>query len=418
MLIEGEMLDMLVKEELNIVEIIEKEMIETHFQPLISIKRKAIIGYEALSRGICPNSCKPLSPITIFSQAEVEGLTLELDRLCRKKAFEAFVAIKDIHPEAMLFLNIETSLIGSGIVGSKYLIKQIEACNLDPSSIVIEIIESKLYDLESLKKFIKMYRDYGFFFALDDVGAGFSNLDRIPITKPDVLKIDRLLINNISKEYHKKEVTTSLLNLARKIGALVVAEGIENDDDAATMIEMGADILQGYYFCKPRKFESQPYDCLDKIETVADKYKNFKIKKISNEIKTYSRYKEITENILASISGITIDTLNDRIEEIIKYFPELECIYILNEAGKQITNTVFFENNGFYKQNPLYTPAKLGDEHILKEYYIFLSAGLQNYTTDPYISLATGSLCRTICTKFNHEDTKILILCMDFRIHV
>lgn len=88
----------------------------------------------------------------------------------------------------MLFLNLETSLIDHGVVGSGVLINQVNVAQLSTDFIVMEIIETKLENIDALAEFIKMYREYGFSFALDDVGAGCSNLDRIPVTQPDILK--------------------------------------------------------------------------------------------------------------------------------------------------------------------------------------------------------------------------------------
>jgi len=116
-------------------------------------------------------------------------------------------------------------------VGSGHLLKQVRQFNLNPNNVAIEIIESRVNDTGALNEFISRHREYGFLFALDDIGSGYSNLDRITITEPDLLKIDRSLISQIDINYHKQEVLKSLVNLARRIGALVVAEGVEREED-------------------------------------------------------------------------------------------------------------------------------------------------------------------------------------------
>ena len=77
---------------------------------------------------------------------------------------------------------------------------------LKPENIAIEIIESDVEDLKELQRFVQLYRSYGFLIALDDVGAGHSNLNRIPLIKPDILKIDRFLVQNIQDDFYKQEV--------------------------------------------------------------------------------------------------------------------------------------------------------------------------------------------------------------------
>ena len=74
-------------------------------------------------------------------------------------------------------------------------------------------------------------RRLGFLLALDDVGIGHTNLARIPRLEPDILKIDRVLVHGMSVNYHRREVFRSLLLLAHQIGALAIAEGVEDETD-------------------------------------------------------------------------------------------------------------------------------------------------------------------------------------------
>lgn len=97
-----------------------------------------------------------------------------------------------------------------------------------------------------LKMFLCTYKEYGFLIALDDVGTGHSNLDRISLVKPDILKIDRSIIDNIDQRYHNQEVFKSLVNLSKRIGTMVVTEGVERKEEAILAFELGADMLQGY----------------------------------------------------------------------------------------------------------------------------------------------------------------------------
>src|SRR5581483_2074621 len=204
----------------DLSEVLSKELVEAHFQPIVSIRKKMVIGYEGLSRGGLKGSKEHTPPQELFYQAAESGRTLELDRLCRKKVLEGFKPIAAKHPDRFLSLNFEASVIDQGVVGSGELMRQVKASGLDPASIALEVIESNVKDIGDLQKFIETHRAHGFLIALDDVGAGHSNLNRIPLLKPDILKIDRYLIQNIHAEFYKQEVFKSLANLSRKIGAL------------------------------------------------------------------------------------------------------------------------------------------------------------------------------------------------------
>ena len=102
-----------------------------------------------------------------------------------------------------------------------------------------------------MRSLVDLLRSRGFLIVLDDVGSGHSNLDRIPFIKPDLLKVDRTLIARIDTDYHKRGTLKSLVDLGRKIGALVVAEGVETEGEAMVALELGADLLQGLCLGRP-----------------------------------------------------------------------------------------------------------------------------------------------------------------------
>ena len=109
----------------------------------------------------------------------------------------------------------------------------------------MEFLEARLEDVGRFGALADALREHGFLVVLDDVGAGHSNLDRIPLFRPDVIKVDRSLISGVGDDFYKQETLKSLVNLSRRIGALVVAEGIETDAEAIVALELGVDLLQG-----------------------------------------------------------------------------------------------------------------------------------------------------------------------------
>ncbi len=91
--------------------------------------------------------------------------------------------------------------------------------------------------------------------------------ERITLIKPNILKIDRSLIQNIDKEYYKQEIVKSLINLIKKFGGLSLAEGVEREEEIIKSLELGADIFQGFYFSKPDTWKNFLFSLL-KIKTV------------------------------------------------------------------------------------------------------------------------------------------------------
>ncbi|HET9870604.1 MAG TPA: EAL domain-containing protein, partial [bacterium] len=161
--------------------IIEGGHLIPYFQPIVSVKNNSIVGYEGLVRGLVPGSAQTIPPLDLFAEARSQGLTLALDRLCRKQIFQMFKTIQARRPERLLSVNFEASVLDQGVQGSGHIIQQVREAGLNPQSIIIEVIESNVEEVEALERFIATYREMGFLIALDDVGAGHSNLNRIPL---------------------------------------------------------------------------------------------------------------------------------------------------------------------------------------------------------------------------------------------
>ncbi|KJS15277.1 MAG: hypothetical protein VR69_14290 [Peptococcaceae bacterium BRH_c4b] len=400
----------------KIYSVIKDENIIVHFQPLISVKKRKVIGLEALCRGIDADSGEMIPPGMLFDDARREGMIIELDRLCRKKALEKYAEIHAINTDILLFLNFDTSIIDMGVVGSGNLIKMVSELNINPSNVVIEIVESKVNDVPALKEFIIRYKDYGFLIALDDVGAGHSNLDRISLVRPDILKIDRLLLGDLDKKYYKQETFKSLVNLSKKIGALVVAEGVESEEEAICALELGADMLQGFYFARPGEFTGQSLNGFDhKTDYMAVKYKNHIYEKIRSERQKFAEYMKITDRIIEELSSTASPEFDYELGHIINEYLFMECIYILDLTGVQLTDTYCNNFRLLRHKKLIFSPASKGTEHSLKDYYyLFINSGQSKYTTEPYISLASGNLCITVSSFFADVNGNQFILCIDF----
>lgn len=401
----------------KVAEIIDTKRVQTYFQPLISVKNLSLIGVEALSRtGFGKGAAIP--PLVLFEEGAKLGRSVELDRLCRDKALLAFRELAQQQPELFLFLNFDATLIDQGVVGSDYLRDSVRFLGLQPRSIVVEISESKVQNLELLKEFIERYRQYGFLFALDDIGIGHSNLDRLVLTKPDILKIDRCLISNIHLDGYKQEVFSSIINIAKKVGALVVAEGIETEAEALLCCDLGADFLQGYFLARPEAWQGQLL-ARQRVKQATDSlrkhFKEYKVEKIRTDVNRSRYYRVTVEQIMERLSCASMEDFDDKLTELACY-PQLEYVYILDEKGIQISNSVCDNCSLSQPQKRLFNVARKGADQSLKNYYLYVHAGLSPYVSEPYISCATGNLCITVASRFAAADGNDYILCADFTV--
>lgn len=387
--------------------------IEIHFQPIISVKRNTVVGIEALVRGIGTEGLLP--PGLLFEAAKRNGVTVELDRLCRNRALQHFHTLNRDQDEFILFLNLEASIIDMDVVGSGHLYRRVTELGLNPASIAIEINEAGVENTAALQKFIETYRGYGFLIALDDVGAGHSNLNRLSVVKPDILKIDMALIRNIDKEFYKQEVVKALVGLARKIGALVVAEGIETQEEAITALEHGVDMLQGYFIERPKRLADLDRVRLKEIRrSIAAEFKQYTLRKLVIEEKRKAEYEQILERLGGLLTGCPIKVHGSLLQELVHMHDGIECVYILDERGVQLSDTVFSSSPACRHKSRMFLPAAEGTDHSLKSYYFRAStADHGKHISEPYISLASGNLCRTLSMKLVNNEEQVFILCVD-----
>ena len=398
---------------LGIRSIIDNRYIDTHFQPIVSIRKKMTIGIEALSRGWNTVTGEIVLPQTLFSQAARADLTVELDRLCRNTALDNYKQVLRQNPGLLLFLNLDTSIIDRGVVGSKHLINKVKQLDLDPENIVIEFIESRMNDTRSLKRFIDTYKGYGFMVALDDLGLGHSNLDRILHIKPDIIKLDRGLVKDIDQDYYKQEICKCIVNMARKIGALVIAEGVETMGEVITSMELGIDMLQGFYFAKPQKLTDVTLCCLkDEIGRAASVFKDMKAQKTFLEKRQCDFCFTAIEEVVNELRMINSNDFDMKLAELILEYPMFEYLYVLDMLGMQVTDSISGLTCAKTK-NRMFQSDRRGTDQSLKEYCIHIQAGFERYTTDPYMSLATGDLCITNSVAFSNPDGAKFILCSD-----
>ncbi|PLX70013.1 MAG: hypothetical protein C0603_03485 [Denitrovibrio sp.] len=397
-----------------ISKIILEESLLIEFQPIVSLKLKKTVGVEALSRGIHPETKEIIPPIQLFKEADEQNLTVELDRLCRKKAISEFAKYKH-SKDMVLFLNFDPAVLDIASPSDKSWTKiYADEADLDYNNIAVEITESQIENNYKLEQISEKYSNLGMFVVLDDFGALHSNLNRLIISKPDIIKIDRQLVHNVSESYYQQSIIKSIIDLGKKIGSLTLAEGVENKEDVLKCHELGADLFQGFYFARPQSVERlESFQTKTTMDMISHDIKGYMSANIEDKKKQHSKFEKVFNEIMTYITDCDECCFREKIAEAVKIFRDIECIYVLDENGIQIGETVCgFELN--FSDNNLFHPSKANTDHSLKEYFYYISSlNLNTYYTDPYISLATGILCRTMARKFTCRG-KSYVLCIDF----
>lgn len=232
----------------NLQKIIIEKKIKTLFQPIVNMTTLEIFGYEALSRG--PKKTEFASPLILFILASESGLSFELDRLCRKTAFEA---IRHLETDKKIFVNTLAMTIHDPEFRGTYLSELLEDLKIKPENVVFEISEKlAIENYDVFRTAMQDYTDIGIVHASDDIGTGHSDLERIMELNPGFMKIDISFVREIEKNYIKQEIVKAMVNLAKSIGSQVIAEGVETKAEFEKLKELNVTYGQGFLFAKPR----------------------------------------------------------------------------------------------------------------------------------------------------------------------
>ena len=217
------------------------------YEPIVEVGSMTVHGYEALTRG--PEGTELHSPLSLFRTADAEDLAVQLDCLCRKKALEGAVGLPR---GTKLFLNIRPSAIHDPNFQADALCRTLEASGLGPSDLVFEISEQEsIANFSIFREVRDSYGRLGFQIALDDTGAGYASLEAVMELSPDYIKVDRAFVSHVDEDPARQELLRALHTVAGRIGARIIAEGLDTLEELSTLEALGIPFGQGWLFGKP-----------------------------------------------------------------------------------------------------------------------------------------------------------------------
>ncbi len=217
----------------------------TVFQPIVRLNDGTVTGFEALARF---RNGPQRSPDKWFSDAHDIGMGPELELLAVSRAIAACAVL----PEPLsINVNISPGTLVTEDVTMAF-------GDFDPTRIVVEITEHvPIQNYETIVSALLPLRNRGIRIAIDDAGAGYSSLRHVLSLKPDIIKFDTSLTRDIHLDPTRSAMIEALSNFARRTGTLVVAEGVESEEEVAALRELGIEKAQGYYFGKPGELAEQ-----------------------------------------------------------------------------------------------------------------------------------------------------------------
>ena len=245
----GEALDQARLDEVR--RILRDRSIRTLFQPIVRLPWRKILGFEALSRG--PEGSYLETADNLFGFTERAGMLGEVEMLCVDRAL---ANAKKLPEGAILFLNL--SMLGLEYIESEELglTGRVKEAGRSPTECVLEITERTYAEsADRLRERVAELRKNGFRIAIDDMGTGYSALHVLAELQPEFIKLDKMLVRDLPDEPIKRNLVSAITTFAKDSRSVVIAEGVETEDEVEVLTELGVELQQGYFFGFPEPVE-------------------------------------------------------------------------------------------------------------------------------------------------------------------
>ena len=225
------------------------------FQPIVDLASGELHEHECLFR---PNM--PMLPQSISSivQAAIDtDRSIELDLFLISKILERAGELDqrrraDGVPAMRLAVNVTPASLLDPRFEAVAFAAMVREAGLDPRKVTLECTEQQaVADVVRLQRAVKALRRVGFGFAVDDAGAGYASFSLVAALRPTVIKIDRDIVAGIARDDAKQALVEAFVSFGRRIGARLLAEGIERRSDLAMVTALGVDLGQGYLLGRP-----------------------------------------------------------------------------------------------------------------------------------------------------------------------
>jgi EAL domain-containing protein (putative c-di-GMP-specific phosphodiesterase class I) len=213
------------------------------FQPIVDLQRNRVDAYEALVRGPHGEGAD-----TVLGQLTPDN-TYTFDQACRVKAIELAARLR---LDRQLSINFLPNAVYEPKACIQTTLRAAARTGFPRDRLTFEILESEtIADTAHLLAIIREYRKHGFKIALDDFGTGYSGLARLAELRPDIVKVDRILVQDCDQDSTKLAIVAGIIAIGSAIGVKVVLEGVERAGEVMALKSVGARFIQGFYFARP-----------------------------------------------------------------------------------------------------------------------------------------------------------------------
>ena len=215
------------------------------FQPIVDLRTDSVWGYEALVRGANGESA-----FSVLSRVTDE-VRYRFDQAARVLAIETAGRLFEGR-DLRLSINFMPNAVYEPRACIQKSLAAAKRAQFPHRNLMFEFTENeRMADPAHVQRIVEAYREFGFWTAWDDFGAGYAGLGLLARLQPDLIKIDMELLRDIHLSRAKQAIVAGIVGIARTLDIQVLAEGVECAEELAVLRAAGISLFQGYYFAKP-----------------------------------------------------------------------------------------------------------------------------------------------------------------------
>ncbi len=323
-----------------------------HFQPILRLDDRSICGYESLGRMIDPQSRTPRSLGPIFHGLDSDN-PQHRDVLFRMDSHLQNLALERLteEPSANLFLNIMPHTLGEAAGGAGFrILKKIDQLKLNPARIVLEITEDEfLGDIDQMVSIVQKLKSEGLQIAVDDAGAGQSDLNRIALIRPDIIKVDLQLLRASIENIGFRQLLQTVSALSHRLGSSLLFEGIEREEELFMALRMGSRYLQGFLFSEAQPGFQNPAQFAELLERVIREHSTFAVAEL---IQGFQIRDDLLGTLRQMASRLNRASLNESLRGLLSELPhQMSRVAVYDLDGNQLTSEFRIEQGGWIQDD-------------------------------------------------------------------
>ncbi|OMF25972.1 EAL domain-containing protein [Paenibacillus sp. FSL H8-0259] len=236
-----------------LLDIMDKEMLDTYFQPILHLRSGTTIGHEVLNRP--PSSPQFPSTEHFYDFAGRTEQMFRFEQYCRRMSLSRYMERlpeADAAGDKLVFVNVHPGVLNDSRHKSGETLTLLKELGLAPERVVFELTERQaVQDYIGFEKVLSHYREQGFRIAVDDAGSGYNSLKTLVYLKPEFIKLDKSLIRGIHSSREQQELLELVREYAERSSTRVIAEGIETAHELLFLQMAGVEFGQGYALGRP-----------------------------------------------------------------------------------------------------------------------------------------------------------------------